>query len=106
MEAAVQNFFGLKVAISILIFFHALATARREKNKIKKLQDDSRAFLSELNYLCHIAWDYLDDLFSLAHKPNYGSITSYVESKIDEVDNEFLLRSSELLFFICTRINL
>ena len=70
-------------------FFHASASARRRKNSIKKLRDETGNWVSSHDDLCAVVRNYFTSIFTARHG-DYGDIISCVQSKVSDDDNNSL----------------
>lgn len=80
-------------------FFHAAATAKREVNKIKKLQDDNGNIFTDHADFCRIVGNYFSQIFEANPSNDYGTVTTHVKPMVTSDDNAFLLRQFDISEF-------
>jgi hypothetical protein len=71
-------------------FFHAMASAKKKRNMIMKLQAENGEWVEKQEELCSVAKNYFDTLFS-GNTGISNSILNYVPETITEDDNIMLL---------------
>lgn len=72
-------------------YFHASATIRKSKNKIKKLKDDDGITFIEVHDFCRIAFSYFNNMFTPSSDIDYDPVISNISRKTNNSDNFMLL---------------
>ncbi|MBA0762032.1 hypothetical protein Gotri_024592 [Gossypium trilobum] len=80
----------LKLGDKNTAFFHKQATQKRQRNLIRKMQNDNGREMNELQEMEMIARMYFQKLFSAGRKANYEHVLSGVSHYISDEDNLML----------------
>lgn len=80
----------LKLGDKNTAFFHSLATQRRQKNNIRKLQNPNGREVKNLQEMVEIAKSYFQELFEAGEPSLYEHLLTGIERCITEEDNSRL----------------
>jgi hypothetical protein len=72
-------------------FFHAMASARRKRNKIVKLCNNEGDITNDQSGMCNIAKEYFENLFKKANNED-DEVTNLMCGRVTDEDNHSLIR--------------
>jgi hypothetical protein len=72
-------------------FFHAMASARRKRNRIANLSNNDGEVIHDQNGMCNVALDYFANLFTQSTSDN-EEVTSLLSGRVTVDDNESLTK--------------
>jgi hypothetical protein len=76
-------------------FFHAMATSRKKRNGITKLQNSDGDIINDQQGLCATAKEYFDSLFKCSDNDD-GEVTNLLIGRVTEEDNRSLTEDFRL----------
>lgn len=72
-------------------FFHTMATTRKKRNFIRKLQNEEGVEVVDRDGLCTVAHNYFQNLYSVSPS-RHGPVIDVVPARVTQGDNAMLMR--------------